>query len=186
MRIALFGGSFDPPHLGHVLAACYAKLMTQVDAVWVLPVAKHAYQKDLSPWDVRWQLCQAAFADLPFVTVRDDELRNPSGFTFDLLTLLTQAHPEHTWFLVGGSDTAMDLPNWHRGNELATRIQIIPVPRRGFKHAINEPGEHIGALPAISSSLIRERLANGQPIDDVVPTTVANLIKRGGWYPPHA
>jgi nicotinate-nucleotide adenylyltransferase len=178
MRIALFGGSFDPPHLGHVLAACYAKLMTHVDAVWVLPVAKHAYHKDLSPWDVRWQLCQVAFADLPFVTVRDDELRNPSGFTFDLLTLLTQAHPEHTWFLVGGSDTAMDLPNWHRGSELATRIQVIPVPRRGF----DQPNEPISALPAISSSLIRERLAKGETINDVVPAAVAELITRSGCY----
>ena len=178
MRIALFGGSFDPPHMGHVLAACYAKLMTNVDAVWVLPVAKHAYQKNLSPWDVRWQLCQAAFADLPFVTVRDDELHYSSGYTFDLLTQLTQAHPQHHWYLVGGSDTAIDLPNWYRGSELATRIKVIPVPRRGFD-------EQVCALPAISSSLIRERLAKRETITDIVPAAVADLISRCGWYLPN-
>jgi nicotinate-nucleotide adenylyltransferase len=175
MRIALFGGSFDPPHMGHVFAACYAKLMAQVDEVWVIPVARHAYSKSLSPWDVRWQLCQAAFGHFPFIVMRDDELRNVSGYTFDLLTQLRQQYPQHYWSLVGGSDTAIDLPNWHRGSELATMINVIPVPRRGFD-------EQICALPAISSSLVRERLANKKLITDIVPLSVAELIAQHGWY----
>ena len=175
MRIALFGGSFDPPHLGHVLAACYARVVGQVDEVWVLPVATHAYAKPISAWDQRWRLCQAAFGNLPFVRLCDNELRNPSGYTFDLLTLLTSKHPAYYWLLVGGTDTARDLPNWHRGTELAAMIEVIPVPRRGYD-------EHPAALPAISSSLVREQLARGADISALVPPAVDALISSAGWY----
>lgn len=175
MRIALFGGSFDPPHLGHVLAACYARVVGQVDEVWVAPVAKHAYAKPISPWEQRWRLCTAAFGNLPFVRLIDDELHNPGGYTFDLLARLRAQHPAHRWLLVGGSDTARDLVNWHRGAELVQLIEVIPVPRRGYD-------DHPAALPQISSSLIRERLARNESVRDLVPPAVATLIAEQQWY----
>jgi nicotinate-nucleotide adenylyltransferase len=175
MRVALFGGSFDPPHLGHVFAACYAKIVGGVDEVWVFPVAKHAYNKSLSPWAQRFALCQAAFADFPFIKLRDDELRNHSGYTFDLLTRLIDIYPTHHWHLVGGSDTAQDLPNWHRGQELAKRIAVIPVPRRGYD-------DHPAALPQISSTAVRERLAQQQTVQGFVTQRVAQLIEQHRWY----
>jgi nicotinate-nucleotide adenylyltransferase len=174
-RIALFGGSFDPPHLGHVLAACYARVVAQVDEVWVLPVAKHAYGKPISPWQQRWRLCQAAFAGLSFVRLCDDECANPSGYTIDLLDLLRTRHPQHRWLLVGGTDTAQDLPNWHRGAELVQMIEVIPVPRRGYD-------EHPAALPQISSSAVRERLKRHEAITELVPPAVSDLITAEGWY----
>ncbi len=174
-RIAIFGGSFDPPHLGHVLAVCYAQLMASIDAVWVFPVARHAYHKGLTPWAQRWELCQAAFSTLPFVTLRDDELHNDGGYTFDLITHLIKAYPQHQWSLIGGTDTAADLKNWHRGEELQKLVSIIPVPRRGFD-------DHVSALPEISSSLIRERLQNGNDVADLVPAAVAQLIAHNKWY----
>ncbi len=174
-RIALFGGSFDPPHLGHVLAACYARVVAQVDEVWVLPVARHAYAKPLTAWEQRWQLCEAAFAGLDFVHVHGDEQDNPAGFTFDLIELLRRRHPHHRWLLLGGTDTARDLSNWHRGAELAQLIEVIPVPRRGYD-------DHPAALPHISSSLVRERLAAGAAIIDLVPPAVAKLIASHQWY----
>ena len=174
-RIALFGGSFDPPHLGHVLAACYARVVGQVDEVWVLPVAKHAYGKPISPWEQRWQLCEVAFAGLSFVRLRDDERTNPGGYTFDLIERLRGNYPHHQWSLVGGPDTALDLLNWHRGAELVNMIEVIPVPRRSYD-------EHPAALPQISSSLIRERLARKEDIRALVPPAVADLITAQRWY----
>jgi nicotinate-nucleotide adenylyltransferase len=175
MRIALFGGSFNPPHLGHVLASCYARVVAQVDEVWVLPVAQHAYDKPMAPWSQRWQLCAAAFAQLPFVTMHDDELLNAAGYTFDLVQLLKARYPGHHWLLVGGSDTMSDMANWHRGAELAQQIGVIAVPRRGYD-------EHPAALPAISSSLVRDRCAAGMDIMDLVPPGVAHLINQHQWY----
>lgn len=172
--IALFGGSFDPPHLGHVYAALHARLVGGADAVWVLPSARHPYAKALRPWEQRWELCRLAFADLPFVTLRDDELRS-SGYTVDLVESLAHANPGTGWLLVGGTDTARDLPNWRRGPELARMIRVHAVPRGGLD-------SHPGALPAISSSLVRERLAAGGEVGGLVPDAVARLIAERGWY----
>ncbi len=176
MRIALFGGAFDPPHLGHVLAATYAYVVSRVDEVWVLPVAKHAYGKPLSPWAQRWSLCEAAFARLDFVRLRDDEQRNPSGYSFDLIRRLGDLHPDHRWCVVGGSDTSADIANWYRGPELLRLVEIIPVPRRGFDD------QHPAALPAISSSAIRASLTRGDSVAELVPPAVELLIRREGWY----
>lgn len=176
MRIALFGGSFDPPHLGHVFAAVHARLCGNVDAVWVLPVANHPYGKALSPWAQRLQLTQAAFADLPFVSVRSDELDNPQGHSITLIERLSGQYPDYNWLLVGGTDTADDLPNWHRGAELAKLIRVHPVPRRGWDD------DHLGALPALSSSMIRQRLDHKLSINGLVPSAVEQLIHQHQWY----
>lgn len=175
MSIALFGGAFDPPHLGHVLAACWARVCGGADAVWVLPAANHPYAKAMSPWADRWRLCQLAFADLPFCHLRDDEQRS-TGYTIDLVELLQREHPGHRWLLLGGSDTAADLPNWRRGAELARLVEVVAVPRGG--HAA--PGA--AALPAISSTLVRQRLVRGDGIDGLVPSAVAAEIARRGLY----
>jgi nicotinate-nucleotide adenylyltransferase len=176
MHIALFGGSFDPPHLGHVLAAAYAYVVGSVDEIWVMPTANHPWGKPLSPWEQRWALCQAAFSRLPFVRLRDDELSNGEGYTIDLVLLLRDRHPDWRWSLVGGTDTRDDLPSWHRGAELVKLVDVISVPRRGYDD------EHPAALPEISSTLVRERASHDKPIDDLVPPAVAALIRANGWY----
>ena len=175
MQVALFGGAFDPPHLGHVLCACWARSAGGVDAVWVLPAANHPYGKDMLAWEKRWSLCQLAFEGFGFVEVRDDELRNPNGRTFDLVQQLSAAHPDHEWALIGGSDTREDLPNWYRGEELRDMVDIIAVPRRGFD-------DNPAALPEISSTLIRERIANGEDITGLVPATVQAAIAARSLY----
>jgi len=175
MRIALLGGSFDPPHWGHVLAACYARIAARADEVWVLPVARHAYSKRLGPWDQRWQLCQAAFGNLDFVKLRDDELRNPHGYSYDLISSLRAGHPGWTWVLVGGTDTAKDLGHWHRGEELRQMVEVVAVPRRGYDHSP-------AALPEISSTEVQNRIRNGDDVSELLPPGVIELIARNGWY----
>lgn len=176
MTIALFGGAFDPPHLGHVLAACTARLHG-VDAVWILPSARHPYGKNLSPWPQRLELCHAAFGPLgDWCVVREDEQDNPSGTTWDLLDLLDRRHPSTKWCLVGGTDTAQDLPRWHRGPELAQRLPVLAIPRRGWDH------QHPAALPDIRSRSLRADLQAGQPWEDRVPPAVATLIRSRNWY----
>jgi nicotinate-nucleotide adenylyltransferase len=172
--IALFGGSFDPPHLSHVLAAVWARSCGGADRVWVLPAANHPYAKALAPWAQRWRLCQLAFADLPFVDLRDDELRS-SGYTVDLVEKLQSENPGQRWLLVGGTDTTLDIGNWRCGAELLQRVEILCVPRGG-----HDP--HPGALPAISSTLVRQRLAHGGDVGGLVPLNVASEIAHQGWY----
>jgi nicotinate-nucleotide adenylyltransferase len=113
---------------------------------------------------------------LPQVVVRDDELRNISGFTIDLIEGLARAHTGHRWLLVGGTDTAADMPKWKRGAELMNLVEVIAVPRRGYDDA------NPAALPAISSTLVRTRLAAGDPCRDLLPAAVAAAVAAGGWY----
>ncbi len=176
-RIALFGGSFDPPHMGHVMAALWAFCQVPLDAVWVLPVDRHPYadKSMTASWQQRWRLVEAAFAPLPFVELRDDERRNPTGTTFDLVSSLRAAHPHHHWFLITGSDTHADLENWYRGSELRQMVTPIAVPRGGC-HGDGP------ALPAISSSHVRSRLAAGHDCADLLPYPVGDMIASEGWY----
>ena len=176
MRIAIFGGSFNPPHLGHVLCAVYAQKMGNVDEVWVMPSADHPYGKDLLSWEARWQLCEAAFAGLDFVKLRHDELENDGGKTYNLVQHLKKMYPDNTWFLIGGTDVAEDMPNWYHGYELQEMVELIAVPRQGFDNG------SATALPAISSTEIRNRLARGMAIDDLVPLAVERLIAEQQFY----
>ena len=113
-RVALLGGSFHPPHLGHVLCAVYAQVMHPIDEVWVLPAVRHPYAKDLPDFALRRAWCEAAFAQLAFVTIRDDEQENLTGRTWDLIDILEGKYPEVHFSLIGGSDIANDIPNWYR------------------------------------------------------------------------
>jgi nicotinate-nucleotide adenylyltransferase len=177
-RIALFGGSFDPPHLGHVLCATYAYLVGGVDAVWVLPVHHHPYGKDLASWEHRWAMCQATFGGLGFIELRDDEQRNSDGRTYDLIARLQREHPGLRFCLIGGTDTRADLGNWYRGSELLAQVDIIAVPRRGFDD------QHPAALPAISSTAIRRRLEHSASLDGLLAPDVLAYIQQHGLYRP--
>lgn len=172
--IALFGGSFDPPHYGHVLAAAWARWRAGADAVWVLPVWRHPWGKPLSPWERRWRLLALAFAAMPFVALRDDELRS-SGYTIDLVQRLARTHPGVRWLWVGGGDTVRDLPRWQRGDELARLVTVVAVPRAGCDL-------HPQALPAVSSRELRARLRRGESVAGWLPEPVLAAIRAEGWY----
>ena len=175
-RIAIFGGSFNPPHLGHILCATYAHARAHLDAVWVFPVAEHPYAKDLAPWDLRWDMCERAFGSLGFCHIRDDERHNPGGRTYNLLTHLMSEYPNTDWHLIGGTDTHKDLPNWYNGKELQQQLTIIAIPRAGYD---NDPL----ALPNISSSLIRERLQAGSDVTPYVPQSILDQLNYYGKKP---
>ncbi|MFW5844706.1 MAG: nicotinate (nicotinamide) nucleotide adenylyltransferase [Planctomycetota bacterium] len=176
MHLAIFGGAFDPPHLAHVLAAHYALMQDPVDRVLVLPSADHPYGKQMAPFADRLAMCRLAFADLQRVEVRADEQDNAGGRTIDLLDLLGGRLPGARFSLIGGTDTARDLPNWYRGDELVERISVIAVPRRGHDD------EHPAALPPISSTMVRARLATGAAADDLLPRAVAGYCRQHRLY----
>jgi nicotinate-nucleotide adenylyltransferase len=176
MRIAIFGGSFDPPHMGHVLCAVYAQKTAGLDEVWVLPSFEHPYGKHMLEFDKRMQMCEYAFRDLSFVRVCNDEKHNDGGKMVNLIEQLQHRHPGNEWFLVGGTDTAQDLPNWYRGEDLQKLAALIAVPRQGFDN------NHPAALPAISSSLVRARIKAGESIEGLVPAAVIEFITVNACY----
>jgi nicotinate-nucleotide adenylyltransferase len=174
MRVGVYGGSFDPPHVGHLMVSCWLRWVDRVDAVWWVPVRGHAFDKRLAPWEVRLAWCRAAIADLPWVSVCaiEDELPVPS-YTVDTLGELARRFPEHAFRLVVGADVLPDTARWKDWDGIAARWSPIVVGRVG--HASPQGTVE---FPGVSSTEIRRRAAAGEPVDALVPAAIRDDVAR--------
>lgn len=177
MRVAVYGGSFNPPHVGHAMVASWLLWTARADEVWLLPAFDHPFQKDLAPWEARLALCEALAGELgPRVRVCDVESRLPvPSFTLHTLRHLRGAHPGAALRLVVGADNLPDLPKWKGWDDIAAEFDPIVVGRQGWPVP-----EGTVAFPEVSSTEVRRRVAAGEPVDHLVPAGV--LAAMGGLY----
>ena len=154
--VAIYGGSFDPPHISHVLAAVYALKVGGFDQVLVVPVYEHAFQKRLSQFEHRVRLCELSFAGILGVEVStvERELATPS-LTLRTLEHLAAVHPDWAMRLLVGSDVLSDTQKWHAFERIAELAPPYIVARPGYEH----PDQHAALLPDVSSTRIRDSLA---------------------------
>lgn len=154
-RIAVFGGTFDPPHLAHVRAAEWVVRTGEVDEVLVVPVLEHAFAKQPRlGFAERCALCRLAFADSKGVLVSEIEASLPKpSYTIETLRELRRLQPEATFRLVIGTDILPDLPHWRHGDELLRLAPPLVLGRKGHPG----PGSEAD-LPEISSSELRALL----------------------------
>ncbi len=183
-RVGVFGGSFNPPHVSHVLGVTYAKLVADLDRVLVIPVYQHPFSKELAPFDARLAMARAAFRDLPFVEVSDVE-RQLGGESKTLRTLehLAETAPEVGLRLIVGSDVLADLHKWHRFDRIRALAPPLFLERAGHP---SRPGA-LGVLPEVSSSeiraLFRESDAESeQRLSEIVPREVLRYARSAGLY----
>src|SRR5436305_7074018 len=137
MRVALFGGSFNPPHMGHELAALYVLETAPVDELWFVPTFKHAFEKALQPFEDRQHMCELAARALgPRARVSDIE-RDLGGESRTLRTVraLEARHPEHRFQLVVGADLVGEIDGWWGADELRREVPFIVVGRSGAARA---------------------------------------------------
>jgi nicotinate-nucleotide adenylyltransferase len=178
---ALFGGSFNPPHVSHVLATTYALSIHEVDRVLLVPVHRHVFGKELAPFDHRIAMCRLAMGWIPGVEISDIE-RELGGESRTLHTIeaLLARDPSQGLRLLIGSDVLADVPKWYRWDRVAELAPPIVMGRAGYERG-DAPAP---VLPEISSTLIRERLAAGGPdaVADVVPRSVRAYIAEHGLY----
>lgn len=170
MRIALFGGSFDPPHVGHQLACQYVLLTHAVDEVWLVPVFRHAFDKRSAPYEHRVAMCRIAAAAIggcsaagePRVRVctierelHEEELRRggtSSGpgpgpgpsYTLNTVRALKQRHPGDEFRMIIGTDLIKERERWYRWPELAAELPFLVIGRDAGREPGREPG-HDGA-----------------------------------------
>jgi nicotinate-nucleotide adenylyltransferase len=184
MRIALFGGSFNPPHVSHQLACAYvlATARPAVDEVWMVPTFKHPFDKQLASYADRVAMCERAAA--PFggrVKVsRIEESLGGESYTLNTVQTLMAQHPGVRFSLVIGADLLAELDRWHRWPELEKLIEIIVVGRGG--HPGGGGGGPEVALPPVSSTEVRARLAAGDAVDSLVDARVIDYIREKGLY----
>lgn len=173
--VAFFGGSFNPPHVAHVLSVVYALSVIPVDLVMVVPVYRHPFAKELAAFEDRMEMCRIALGWLPRVMVSDVE-QQLGGESLTLRTLehLREAYPVWSFRLLVGSDVLSDLPKWHRFDRIAELAPPIVLGRAGVR--ADEAPEPM--LPRISSTEIREAMASGdtERIRHRVPAGVMDFM----------
>ena len=154
--VAIYGGSFDPPHISHVLATVYALKVGGFERVLVVPVFEHAFQKQLTPFRHRVQMCELSFAGIAGVEVSsvESELPTPS-LTLHTLEHLTRTNPDWELRLLIGSDVLGDTSKWHAFDRISALAPPFVVGRPGHQY----PSAQAALLPDVSSTGIREALA---------------------------
>lgn len=196
-RIGIFGGTFDPPHLGHLILASEARRQLELERLlWVLtPQSPHKLEQEITPLDDRLEMVRRAIADEPAFELSTIEFERPAPqYMVDTLGILQEANPGAELVLLIGADSARALDTWHRPAELLARCHEIGVMRR--------PGEGISPteleriLPGlvakvrfvqaplleISSREIRRRAAGGIDFRYYVPTKVYKYIRSQKLY----
>ena len=197
-RWGLFGGTFDPPHLGHLSAARAVRGALGLDKV-VLMVAGEPWQKmrqktqpmtgsrdAISSGDVRVEMVRALIEGEPGLEVGDDEVRRGGPtYTVDTLRQLRATHPEVELFLVLGADAAANIGTWREPSEVLLLSTLVVVSRAGSERPLLPSGvtaEWVEMNPVdVSSSAIRARVATGAAPDGTT-AAVARVIERHGLY----
>lgn len=183
--IGLLGGSFDPPHMGHVLLATWGLVAAGLDEVWLVPCLRHAFGKPLTDFEQRLEMCRLAVSALgPRVTVsaieRDLGESEGPNYTVDTVRALQSRHAEMRFRLLMGSDLLPEFEKWREAEQLRALAAPLVVPRLG--HGPGEANSAPEALPALSSTAVRERLAAGKSLDGWIPRAVIELIRAHGLY----
>jgi len=179
--LAVFGGSFDPPHVAHVLLAAFAKIAAPVDEVLVVPTYKHPFGKRSASFADRVAMCELAFADQRSVNVSTLESRiEGDSRTYYTLTRLQAERPGARLRLIIGADILGDVERWFRWDDVARIAPPLVVGRPGYP----TPDAATVTLPDVSSTEIRGRLARGEAIDGLVPPAVAAYAMGRNLYGP--
>lgn len=183
MRIAVFGGSFDPPHAAHVMLAAYVLSVVEVDRLLVAPTWQHPLDKGTrSPFEHRHRMCELAFRHVVGVEVsRIEEELGGRSYTLRMLEELARRHPDDELRLLIGADILGELDRWHRFDRVAEIAPPLVIGRGG--HAADTEWEVLPVeLPPISSTEIRRRLAHGESVRGLVPIAVAEYAAQHELY----
>jgi nicotinate-nucleotide adenylyltransferase len=196
-RVAVFGGTFDPFHLGHLAVAEQARDGILAGATWVVPAGVPPLRGPVDAGaEDRLAMCRAGIDARDHLRVLDLELRRPGpSYTIDTMRDLAAAHPEVELWVVLGADAARQMPEWHGAGELLAGFHFVLVNRAG-----EPPIRHAEAMalgfhpdrtrvvgidsPDVSATEIRRRVAVGEPLSGLVSPAVERLIVARGLYGP--
>jgi nicotinate-nucleotide adenylyltransferase len=188
-RVALFGGSFNPPHIAHQLIAMYVLETQPVDELWFVPTYTHPFGKDLVDYDHRVAMCELAAGPLApraQVSRAEAELARRPDFvasrTLDLVELV--AAQGHAPRLVVGSDILAEAAHWYRWGDVIAAAPLIVIGRSGHPVPPGSVATEI-TMPEVSATQVRELLARGSSgVTGLVPRNVLRYIAEHHLYQP--
>ena len=189
LRIGLFGGTFDPPHVGHLVTAVNVRHALNLDIV-ILMVANDPWQKsgsrDVTSAEDRFAMVEAAVSAVDGVIAGRDEIdRGGPSYTADTLMAVAEKHPGAELFTIVGDDAAAGFPTWTRADQVAQYSQLVVVDRPGV--AVELPKEFNwlrveSPRLEVSSTDLRSRFSDGRPLDYLVTEPVLSVIEQRGLY----
>ncbi|WP_028549176.1 nicotinate-nucleotide adenylyltransferase [Paenibacillus sp. UNC451MF] len=193
MKVGIMGGTFDPIHIGHLIAAQCAFEQSELDEVWFMPtnVPPHKQQAPGATPEQRWEMVCRAVDGHPYFRPIDIELQKGGvSYSIDTVKLLKQQYNGIHFSYIIGADMVQYLPKWYKFDELVQLISFIGLQRPGYELDVEQLPEQvkqavsIASMPLmeLSSTYIRERVAAGKSIRYMVPDHVHDYIEESGIY----
>jgi nicotinate-nucleotide adenylyltransferase len=180
MIAGVLGGTFDPPHVGHLELGRSALASHLVDEVWLAPCWSHRFGKEPVSFEHRLEMCRLLIEKEALFRVTDVERRlERPGYTLDLVLALRREHPDVELRLIAGADIYFQRHLWHRYDDVARLAPPIYALRKGVPQI---PGPCLEAPPEVSSSELRQRLRRKERPEQLVPGPVLDYIARHGLY----
>ena len=187
IRTALFGGTFNPLHNGHLAIAQSVLEQGLADEVWILITPCNPWKKDQALLDdrLRYDMVAKAVKEMDGVRASDYEFKlDKPSYTANTLRRISADYPDREFILTVGADNWVKFHNWREADFILKNYPIIVYPRQGY------PIENVSGnvtlldcpLMDISSTQIRQMVHDGTPINEFVPTSVARTIKEKGLY----
>lgn len=185
-KVGLLGGTFNPPHIGHLIIAEQVRDQLGLEKIHFLPSYTPPHRNGKTTIDYKYRLIMLE------KTIQNDEAfdidlteinRKGKSFTYDTIKELKEKNPDTEYYFIIGADMVEDLPNWHKIDELVTLVQFVAVNRPGYRLQTTYPVIVLD-IPDIdiSSSLIRQKVTDGTSIKYLVTSDVNAYIENEGLY----
>ncbi len=180
--VVLFGGAFDPPHVGHTLVIEQVLKQVKPEELWLLPCYRHTFQKNLTASQHRVKMAELFVEEIGNDRVKLNTIefeRRSDGSTYQTWLWLKELYPQTTFSFVMGSDNLPSFEKWRHWQELQRVMQFYVYIRKGYpakpwyKSMMLLQGKEVSE---VSSTQVRDRIKGGKPIDDLIPKKVAAYI----------
>lgn len=186
MRIGLFGGSFNPIHVGHITLARQLRQLAGLDEVWLMVSPQNPLKQDrtdLLDDHLRFEMVQEALKEEEGLVACDYEFHLPKpSYTWNTLQHLKADYPKHTFVLLIGGDNWQLFHRWYHAQDILQNYQIVVYPRRGSDIDQAQLPANVTLVETelldISSTMVRERVRQGEDIKGMVPTVIEPLVEQ--------
>lgn len=186
MRIGILGGSFDPPHFGHMLVARQVKDALSLDKIWLMPYFMHTW--DSTPSSAKHRFNMTKLIEEKEINACDEEIKHKrKSYTIETVRRLKRKYP-HTFFWIIGSDVLTDFKKWKEHGNLVKEVEFLVVIRNGYQLPLNLPkGFQLICPPQfistnVSSSIIRDRIRKNLSVNNLVSKSVLSYIQKNNLY----
>ena len=185
-QVGILGGNFNPVHNAHLIVADQVRQQLGLDQVLLMPEYQppHVDKKETIPEYHRLKMLELAIEGIEGLAIETIELeRKGISYTYDTMKILTEQHPDTDYYFIIGADMVDYLPKWYRIDELVDLVQFVGVQRPRYKAGTSYPVIWVDVpLMDISSSMVRDFLAQGRKPNFLLPQPVLDYIEKEGLY----